>query len=179
MLGAARIPLYRRCPRVASRQLQTYASHCPLILHRLMVTVLDEVTTMSIDAPYVQRRVDDWIRRLNSLYGELNASLPGGWSTESATVTMHEIIMRKFNVPPAILPALLFAHETGATASLEPGELWVIGANGRLYLTAGGQRYIVHDTADSFAPPAWEVCPAHDRWNREPFTPDWLRRILR
>ena len=144
-----------------------------------MVTVLDEVTTMSIDAPYVQRRVDDWIRRLNSLYGELNASLPGGWSTESATVTMHEIIMRKFNVPPATLPALLFAHETGATASLEPRELWVIGANGRLYLTAGGQRYIVHDTADSFAPPAWEVCPAHDRWNREPFTPDWLRRILR
>ena len=34
-----------------------------------MATVLDEVTTMSIDAPYVQRRVDDWICRLSSLYG--------------------------------------------------------------------------------------------------------------
>ena len=144
-----------------------------------MVTVLDEVTTMSIDAPYVQRRVDDWIRRLNSLYGELNASLPEGWSTESATVTLYEEPMRRFNVPPATLPALLFAHEAGATASLEPQDLWVIGANGRLDLITGGQRYIVMDTADSFAPPVWQVCPEHDRWNREPFTPDWLRRILR
>ena len=143
-----------------------------------MATVLDEVTTMSMDAPYVQRRVDDWIRRLSSLYGELNASLPEGWSTESATLTLYEEPMRRFKVPPATLPALLFAHETGATANLEPQDLWVIGANGRLSLTAGGHRYIVLDTAEIFAPPAWEVCPAHDRWNREPFTPDWLRRIL-
>ena len=36
-----------------------------------MATVLDKVTTMSIDAAYIQLRVDDRIRRLNSLYGEV------------------------------------------------------------------------------------------------------------
>ncbi len=143
-----------------------------------MTTVLDDVTSKSIDAPYVQRRVDDWIHRLSSLYGELSAALPEGWSSEAATVTMHEELMRKFNVPSASVPALSLAHESGAIASLMPRGLWVIGANGRLDLTADGQRFLVLDLADAFACPIWQVCPAQDRWNREPFTPDWLRRIL-
>lgn len=143
-----------------------------------MTTVLDEVTSDSIDAPYVRRRVDDWIHRLNSLYGELSVALPEGWLTKAATVTMHEELMRKFNVPPASVPALSLAHASGATASLTPRGLWVIGANGWLNLTADEQRYLVLDLADSFACPEWQVCPAQDRGKREPFTPDWLHRIL-
>ena len=143
-----------------------------------MTTVLDDVTSESIDAPYVQRRVDDWIDRLGALYGELSTALPDGWSTRTAAVTMHEELMRKFNVPPASVPTLSFAHKSGVGASLIPRGLWVIGANGRVDLTTDGQRYLVLDLADSFTCPEWQVCPAHDRWNREPFTPDWLNRIL-
>ena len=33
-----------------------------------MSTVLDEVTSESIDAQHVRRRVDDWEERLNGLY---------------------------------------------------------------------------------------------------------------
>ena len=143
-----------------------------------MTTVLDDVTSESIDAPYIQRRVDDWIHRLSSLYDELCATLPDGWSTKAATVTMHEELMRKFNVRPASLPTLSFAHESGATASLVPRGLWVVGSNGRLDLAANGHRYLVLDLADSFTSPEWRVCPEQDRWNREPFTSDWLNHIL-
>ena len=150
-----------------------------MIANQRMSTVLDDVTSESIDADYVRRRIDDWNHRLNSLYGELSAALPEGWSTKRATVEMHEELMRKFNVPSVSIPSLSFVHVSGATASLTPRELWVIGANGRLDLTADGQRYIVVDLADSFTSPTWQVCPAQDRWNRQPFTPDWLRDILK
>ena len=86
--------------------------------------------------------------------------------------------MRKFNVPAASLPTLAFVHESGATASQIPRGLWVIGANGRLDLTAGRDRYIVVDLADSFTSPMWQVSTAQDRRNREPFTPSCLRHIL-
>ena len=144
-----------------------------------MTTVLDDVTSESIDAPYIQRRVDDWIHRLSSLYSELSAALPDGWSTKAATVTMHEELMRKFQVPPASVPSLALLHESGVCASLTPRDLWVIGTNGRLDLTANGHRYLVFDLAENFTCPEWRVCPAQDRWNREPFTSDWLNRILR
>lgn len=145
-----------------------------------MATVLDDVTSESIDAPYIQRRVDDWIYRVSSLYGELRAGLPEGWSTKTATVTMHEELMRRFSVAAASVPSLTFAHESGATATLTPHGLWVVGANGRLdlALAANRKRYLVLDLADSFTCPDWQVCSAQDRWNREPFTPDWLNRIL-
>ena len=86
--------------------------------------------------------------------------------------------MRKFDVPAASVPTLSFAHKSGAAASLIPRGLWVVGANGRLDLTASGQRYLVLDLADSFTCPEWHVCTAQDRWTREPFTPDWLNRML-
>ena len=143
-----------------------------------MTTVLDDVTSESIDAPYIQRRVDDWIHRVGSLYAELSAALPEGWSTKTAAVPMYEELMRKFKVPAASVPSLAFAHESGATASLIPHGLWVIGANGRLDLTVNRQRYLVLDFADSFSSPDWRVCTMEDRRNRGPFTPDWLNRIL-
>ncbi len=143
-----------------------------------MATVLDDVTSESIDAPYVQRRVDDWIHRVNSLYGELSAALPEGWETKADTITMHEELMRKFSVPAATVPALAFVHQSGARAALIPRGLWVVGANGRLDLTANGQRYLVLDLADSFTCPDWRVCSVQDRRTKEPFTPDWLNRVL-
>ncbi len=144
-----------------------------------MATVLDDVTSDCIDAPYIQRRVDDWIHRVSSLYGELSAALPEGWSTKAEAVTMHEPLMRKFKIPAASVPSLAFEHESGATVTLTPQVLWEIGDNGRLDLIANGQRYLVVDLAESFACPEWRVCTAQDRWSREPFTPDWLNRILR
>lgn len=143
-----------------------------------MATVLDDVTSESIDARYVQRRVEDWIHRLSALYGELSAATPAGWWTEHGTVTMHEELMRKFKVPPATLPTLSFAHGSSVDASLVPRTLWIIGANGRLDLTVRGERYFVLDLADAFMHPAWRVCPVQDRLKKKPFTPAWLNQAL-
>ena len=144
-----------------------------------MATVLDDVTNGDIDAGYVQRRVDDWADRVDGLFRTVAEALPEGWSpAASATVPMHEELMRKYNVPPKRLPTLPLRHQSGAGASLVPRSLWVIGANGRLDLTFNGQRYIVFDTSDSFTPPDWHVCPAQDRQERERLTPEWLRQVL-
>ena len=144
-----------------------------------MTTVLDDVTSQSIDAPYIQRRVDDWTHRVDALYSAVTEALPEGWScTEADTVPMHEELMRKFNVPPTSMPTLSLRHESRGVASLVPRGLWVIGANGRLDLSFNGERYIVIDVADSFTAPQWQVCLAGDRRHREPFTSDWLRHVL-
>lgn len=144
-----------------------------------MTTVLDDVTSDSIDGPYVQLRVDDWIRRVSSLYRDLSTALPEGWSSKTATRPMQEPLMCKFNVPEASVPSLRMVHESGITASLIPDGLWIIGTNGRLYLYANGERYFVVDKAESFERPNWQICNMRDRANKEPFTPDWLNRILR
>ena len=66
-----------------------------------MATVLDDVTDRNIDAAYLRRRVDDWARRVASLFDELTDGLPEGWEVTAAiTMSMHEELMRKFNVPP-------------------------------------------------------------------------------
>ena len=144
-----------------------------------MATVLDDVTNGDIDAGYIQRRVDDWADRVDGLFHQLAEALPDGWSpAPSHTVPMHEELMRKYDVPPKSMPTFPLRHQSGAVAELVPRSLWIIGANGRLDLTYEGRRYIVFDTSDSFAPPDWHVCPAQDRREREPFTPDWLRQVL-
>ena len=145
----------------------------------LIEKILDDVTDRNIDAAYLRRRVDDWARRVASLFDELTDGLPEGWEVAATiTMSMHEELMRKFNVPPQALPTLALVHRSGATASLVPRALWVIGANGRLDLTCNNQRYIVVDLADGFAPPRWQVCSAHDRRHREPFTREWLHQTL-
>ena len=164
-------------PLIASHGRRTYAFGYSQVGPD-MATVLDDVTDESIDADYIQRRVDDWIHRVSTLYAELSVALPEGWSTKRAAVAMHEELMRKFNVPAASVPSLALAHESGAAATLTPRGLWVVGANGRLDLTANGKRYLVLDSADSFTCPEWHVCAAQDRRHKEPFTPDWLNRVL-
>ena len=143
-----------------------------------MSTVLDDVTSESIDAAYVQRRVDDWVHRIRLLYDELKAVVPDGWSIRTAVVPMDEELMRKFHVSPISVPSISFIHDSKVIATLTPRGLWVIGANGRLDLAVREKRFHVVDLADSFANPDWRVCPANDRLNRELFSPDWFVNIL-
>ena len=145
-----------------------------------MKTVLEEVTSETIDAQHVRRRVDDWEERLNGLYAMIGKWLPDGWEARrGAPALMHEKLMQKFGVAARRLPTLEVHSRAGQIVKLEPHALWIIGNNGRVDLKGGGHRYLIVDMADNFEVPDWQVSRADRRRDCESVTRDWLRRILR
>lgn len=144
-----------------------------------MSTVLHEITSETVDAAHVQRRVDDWEERLNGLYAMIGDWLPDGWEARrGAPVVMNEPLMRKFGVGAKRMPTLELRDEAGHAARLEPHALWIIGENGRVDLKRDGRYHYIIDTAESFARPSWEVSRAERRCDSEAVTRAWLRRIL-
>ena len=144
-----------------------------------MGTVLDDVTSETVDARHIRRRVDDWEERLNGLYAMIGDWLPEGWETRrGAAVVMHEPLMRKFGIAAKRMPTLELHDRAGHVASLEPHALWIIGENGRIDLKRDGRYFFIVDTAENFAEPSWEVSRAERRCDREEVTREWLRRIL-
>ena len=144
-----------------------------------MSTVLDEVTSETVDAVHIRRRVDDWEKRLNGLYSMVGEWLPDGWQArQGKPVIMHEELMRKFGVATKRLPTLELRDQAGHSARLEPHAIWIIGENGRVDLKRDGPRYFLVDMAENFARPNWEAVRSKRRCDREAVTREWLRRIL-
>ncbi|MCY4481833.1 MAG: hypothetical protein OXC12_03070 [Spirochaetaceae bacterium] len=145
-----------------------------------MSTVLDEVTSETVDAAHIRRRVDDWKERLSRLFAMIGDWLPEGWETrQGAPVILHEELMRKFGVEARRMPTLDIRGPAGHVARLEPRALWIIGGNGRVDLKHCGLRYLIVDLAENFEAPDWQVARAERRCEREAFTRDWLRRVVR
>ena len=144
-----------------------------------MNTVLDEVTSETIDAQHVRRRVDDWEQRVNGLYAMIGDWLPEGWEASRGTpVLMHEKLMRKFGVAAKRMPTLELHGGAGKVVKLEPHALWIIGNNGRIDMKRDRRRYLIVDAAENFEEPDWQVARDERRCDREAVTRDWLRRIL-
>ena len=79
-----------------------------------MGTVLDDVTSDTVDAAHIRRRVDDWEERLNGLYATIGDWLPDGWEARpGAPVVMHEPLMRKFGMDAKPMPTLELRDREG------------------------------------------------------------------
>ena len=144
-----------------------------------MGTVLDDVTSETIDAAHIRRRVDDWEERLNGLYAVIGDWLPDGWEARQGTpVMMHEELMRKYGVAAKRIPTLELLGRAGEIVKVEPRGLWIIGGNGRVDLKRDGHRYLIVDMAENFEQPNWQVSHAERRCDRETVTRKWLGRIL-
>ena len=136
-----------------------------------MASVLDEVIDDRITRDYVERRVQDWARRLEDLYRLLEDWLPRGWSAERGrSVALDEEMMRRMGVPARQLPTLLLAHDGRYAARLEPRALWIVGTNGRVDLHTPSGHFLLIDEAESFDPPRWTITPLRDRSDRRPLT---------
>ena len=143
-------------------------------------TALDDVTSESVDAQHIQRRVDDWEERVNCLYATIRDWLPDGWDTRRVGfVVMREEIMREFGVAAKKIPMLELFNQTGDKVKLEPRGLWIIGGNGRIDMKRYGQHYFIVDFAENFEQPDWRVIHAEHRSEHENVTQEWLTRILR
>lgn len=144
-----------------------------------MSTVLDEVTSETVDVAHIKRRVDDWEERLNGLYAAIGEWLPDGWEAHPGVpVLMHEKLMQKFGVAAKQMPTLELRGQDGNVVRLAPHALWIIGNNGRVDMKHQGRRYFIVDAAENFKEPDWQAVPAEHRCDRESVTRDWLRRIL-
>lgn len=144
-----------------------------------MSTVLDEVTSDTIDATHIKRRVDDWEGRLKMLFEAIVSWLPEGWEAHPSTpVPMLEELMQKYGVEERPVPTLELRSQSGHCATLEPRALWIIGDNGRVDLKHDGNRYLIVDQAKNLEEPDWQVMNAQRRWERETFNRDWLQRLL-
>ena len=142
-------------------------------------TVLDDVTSESIDAQHIQRRVDDWQNRVENLYEMIGDWLLEGWEARQGTpIIMNEKLMRKFGIASKEIPTLNLLSESGDSVKLEPRGLWIIGGNGRIDLKHKGQHYIIVDFAENFEHPDWQVIRADNRSEHEEVTQEWLTRIL-
>ena len=145
-----------------------------------MGTVLEDVTSETIDALHVRRRVGNWETRLTALFDAIKGWLPEGWEArEGDPVVMDEELMRKFGVAEKRIPTLELRDHEGHFAKFVPRGLWIIGSNGRVDLKLDGRRYLMFDMADNFETPDWQAAPAERRRDREAVSEEWLKRILR
>jgi hypothetical protein len=142
-------------------------------------TVLEELTTDELTSDHVRKRVEDWLSRIDNLYKSLEEWLPNGWSTRrGASVSMHEELMRNNGVPARDLPTLELLHNGIVGVKIRPYGLWIIGANGRIDLIKGHDRYLILDHAKTFEAPSWHIAAATERQNPKPFDRGRLEALL-
>lgn len=146
----------------------------------LVGTVLEDVTSDTINEEHIQRRVNDWKMRLNDLFVAITGWLPDGWEArQGAPVAMHEELMRKFGIAATQMPTLELEDRAGHVAKIVPRGLWIIGSNGRVDLKWDRRRYPIVDMAENFEAPDWQAVCAEQRHTHEAVSEDWLRRVLR
>lgn len=135
-----------------------------------MANVLQEVTDSGLNREHVERRVENWAERIDTLFSGIERQLPPPWSARRRrSVAMHEDMMRKFSIAGRNLPVLEILRDDRVVAELEPRGLWIIGANGRIDLVGTGVHHILIDVAENFAQPDWRISPLASRRQRENF----------
>lgn len=124
-----------------------------------------------IDRRYVERRLDDWVQRLEALYASISGWLPSVWSiADGESVPIHEELMERYDVPERRLPSKALLKDGQRAGRLLPRGLWIIGANGRLDLILPSRHSIIVDRAQSFEQPQWTIMPLRDRLKTQPLT---------
>lgn len=142
-------------------------------------TVLEELARDELTREHVQHRIDDWSGRIEGLYNQIEGQLPAEWTAQrGSAVTMHEELMKRFGVPQHNLPTLELIRDRAVIVRFRPYGLWIIGANGRIDLVKGQERYFLLDYARTFEVADWQVAPATSRRDSKPFDRDWLRMLL-
>ena len=145
------------------------------------MNVLEELTEFEdrIDRAHIERRIDDWERRIENLYTDVRSWLPSGWKASvGAQITLRDDLMDRFNVPGRALPVLDLDYCGSNKGKLEPRGLWIVGANGRVDLIVPPRHFILIDRAENFEDPQWTITPLKDRLSESPFTNDRFRASL-
>jgi hypothetical protein len=129
---------------------------------------IDELTTPALTKSHVERRVRDWLRRLDALYAQVREALGDAYEYRvERDHFMHEDLMRKFNVGATRVPWLTIVRKEDrrTIGHLYPRGLWIIGANGRVDFDTPEGLYVVVDVAENFAEANWHFASVSRRQN--------------
>ncbi|MBY0558591.1 hypothetical protein [Hyphomicrobium sp.] len=112
-----------------------------------------------ITRAYVEKRIDDWLQRVNALLASIKIwAADHRWAVEQgAPAPMLEDLMVRFNLEPRDQPTLSLQSPQGYMIWIKPKGLWVIGANGRVDIYSPLGAFVLLDTADKFEPAHWEL----------------------
>jgi hypothetical protein len=118
---------------------------------------IDDIDEPEITAEYVNRRVEDWLQRLESLFLKIKSwAATNGWSAEDGEpIPMHEEMMKRFDVSMREQPSLSVRSPGGVEIWIKPKGLWAIGANGRVDIYSRKGVFTLVDVADRFQSPRW------------------------
>ena len=134
----------------------------------------------------VERRVDDWVRRLSDLRVQMS-----DWIAESPEFStlqivdlpptvMSEEMMRTFDVPPAHMPVFELHAGSRRVMRFQPKGLWVIGANGRVDLITKSDAPILVDQSEPNSGSSdWQMHYSRGRENLVPFNKHSFSDLLR
>jgi|GEM_PF-2213054 len=136
--------------------------------------LLDEVARDDLEPAYLERRLEDWRRRLEGLFAAVADwadRTPGFRAEAGAPVVQDEPLMRRYALAPRTLPTLQVTGPGGARATLTPTALWVIGANGLVEIDAPNDIAKLYDfTRKPFTTPDWRLYSLK-LGDRVPFSP--------
>lgn len=137
----------------------------------------DEFDGPPIDRVHVERRVDDWLLRLDQLFDCIQSwATANGWTIAIGRMPMHEELMIKFDIPARSQPTLTLTSPAGAVVFVKPKALWVMGANGRVDLYSPQGAFTMVDVAEQFQPAQWTLHRIGKR-NGQPFTPAMIADV--
>lgn len=141
--------------------------------------LMDDIGEERLSAEDVQRRVDDWLVRIDELLSGIRTwAHEAGWSVEAGTpVPMDEDPMRRAGLSPRQQPALRLRTAAGAELWIRPKALWVIGANGRVDLFSMKGAFILIDVAEPYQDASW-VLHIIGKQHGRPFHPALLAELV-
>ncbi len=141
---------------------------------------IDDVDEPEITPEYINRRVDDWLIRLDDLFAQIRDwAMANGWTvTDGGPAPMREELMKRPGVNKRKQPSLFVRTVAGKEIWIRPKGLWVIGANGRVDIYAGNKVFTLVDVADHFQAPQWVLHRLGNGTKGESFDPKLLADMI-
>lgn len=160
---------------------QAYAKSMPQSYELPPADVWEKTQEGVFRRDQVVHAVDDWERRVDALYGQIQNWLgdrPDIHFDRSRTVTMSEDLMQKFAVSEKQLPVLDVLSNDQVAASFVPRGLWLIGAWGRIDVITQSQTRILVATKDNSGAYEWCLVSTENRLKTSPLTKNGLISIV-
>jgi hypothetical protein len=128
------------------------------------------------EAPFsaqrAETRITDWIKRLNSLFDQLDAwsaDVPGARIERSEMDQQIEGLMEQFAVKARKVPTFTVFLGKNRIAFV-PSALWIVGANGRVNVMTNYRQYALVDLGGKNREPSdWRLVLPNAKNNLAPF----------
>ncbi len=148
-------------------------------------TVLEELARDQLTRDHVQRRVGDWLERLQKLRDEIDAWLKRPEFNrlvieDREPETMNEELMQRFDVSPQKMPVYEIKSGSQRVMRVQPKGLWIIGANGRVDLITKTSASILADQSEPLSGSSnWQIYNSKSRKSAVPLTEDNFLELVR